>query len=1017
MVSAATPIALTPPTRVRVGSAALFQAFFVAGVAVLKAAAVAMVVARLGAQALPPIYIAAAVVTAAVAPVQGRLFHNATPPRTWLLLSALVTCGLGWLASGGTAAFVVALFLWAELYATLTALRFWGAMGEIFDPRQSKDVFAKVSGAGMAGSVLGGLFAVSVGEQLGSLGFVLLGAASMVSLRLVASRLNLGLCKSEGQGRQRPEGSVTLLRKDNYAQALALLAALMSVLTIGADYAFRLRAGAMLSENQLAALFGEVNLWVGAGAMLFQFFLAGRMLRRFGIFRYLLVVPTACLGLAGASVAAAGVWPVFALKVVETIGSLSINPTALQLLYAPLPDSSRQIARASIDGMVRKGGLAVAGMLLWALGGIPNGPLALGMVGVAGVALLVAVARLKYLYVGALDARLRRARWSGDIVFDGNAKEVLLAALASKQQPRVLLAMSLLESQSPEALRAKLPELLRHPSERVRERAVQLAERNEAVEVISELRRMVQEEARRPRYAAVQALSTLDPAAIEVLRPLLSAKEPGLRAAIIAALVRRELALQQSNSEATQALAAILAAGGAAPAAERREAARLLVHLADTGLVRSRYAAHLEIYLCDEDASVRRIAAAAAKKTRLLNLVPALVDMLGRPAERRAAREALAAYGDDIVPVLAYVLNHRTMPASIRHEVPRMLRYVGTAAAADVLLFSNIQDDAVLRYRIALALSRMRRQHTSMPMDAERIEQAIGRRIDAYMYYSAAIEEMAASLPPTALMLRALQDRLRQNLEIIFRLLGLLAPHDTIMRAYGHLAEPNGRARAYALELLENIVPAPLCQRVLALLEPAVRPTDSPKATEARLNELAQSRDETLAKLAAYTAVELAISPREEQERGVPDNVIEKVFLIEGVDIFAQSDVDDLMALASIAKEKHYTAGASIYETGDAGNAVYVIVDGRVRIEKDGQSIITLGATESFGETSLLDGAPRPASAIAAAETRVLWIERQDFLDLVSDRPELLKAVFSAVSRNLRRVLEVVAAGKLELHS
>ena len=42
-----------------------------------------------------------------------------------------------------------------------------------------------------------------------------------------------------------------------------------------------------------------------------------------------------------------------------------------------------------------------------------------------------------------------------------------------------------------------------------------------------------------------------------------------------------------------------------------------------------------------------------------------------------------------------------------------------------------------------------------------------------------------------------------------------------------------------------------------------------------------------------------------------------------------------------------------------------------------------------------------------------LWIDRQDFLDLVSDRPELLRGVFAAVSRNLRRVLETAAAGKL----
>ena len=49
---------------------------------------------------------------------------------------------------------------------------------------------------------------------------------------------------------------------------------------------------------------------------------------------------------------------------------------------------------------------------------------------------------------------------------------------------------------------------------------------------------------------------------------------------------------------------------------------------------------------------------------------------------------------------------------------------------------------------------------------------------------------------------------------------------------------------------------------------------------------------------------------------------------------------------------------------GDAGDAVYIIIDGAVRIDKDGQEILSLQSAESFGETSLLDGAPRYATAM-----------------------------------------------------
>ncbi|MHB8874959.1 MAG: cyclic nucleotide-binding domain-containing protein, partial [Myxococcaceae bacterium] len=60
-------------------------------------------------------------------------------------------------------------------------------------------------------------------------------------------------------------------------------------------------------------------------------------------------------------------------------------------------------------------------------------------------------------------------------------------------------------------------------------------------------------------------------------------------------------------------------------------------------------------------------------------------------------------------------------------------------------------------------------------------------------------------------------------------------------------------------------------------------------------------------------------------------------------------------------------------------------------------------------EVSLLDGSPRPNDAVAAEDVTVLVIDRRDFLDLISDRPELLKGVFRAVSRQLKVMLDLPA--------
>ena len=64
-------------------------------------------------------------------------------------------------------------------------------------------------------------------------------------------------------------------------------------------------------------------------------------------------------------------------------------------------------------------------------------------------------------------------------------------------------------------------------------------------------------------------------------------------------------------------------------------------------------------------------------------------------------------------------------------------------------------------------------------------------------------------------------------------------------------------------------------------------------------------------------------------------------------------------------------------------------------------------AKETFGDVSLLDGAPRPTDVVATEDTRVLVIDRRDFLDLLSDRPELLTGFFRAVSQQLRTLIDL----------
>jgi hypothetical protein len=354
-------------------------------------------------------------------------------------------------------------------------------------------------------------------------------------------------------------------------------------------------------------------------------------------------------------------------------------------------------------------------------------------------------------------------------------------------------------------------------------------------------------------------------------------------------------------------------------------------------------------------------------------------------------------------------------------ELPRVLRDMGTSAAANALLHSNIRDTAALHQRIGVALSAMRRADPQLAMDVDWVREAIGRRLEAYEHYAPVLADLRAKLAPSSLVVRAVNDRCDQALEVAFRLLALLAPHDQVMDAHHRLRGGGPAERSFAAELVENLLPArALRSRFAAAVDGYHRHAapGRPEAVEGRLAELLRAEDPVLRACARRAARELGLSiklPSYEKADEMSEQVVETMFLLEGVELFGTSGVDEIAALAAIAREQRVPAGQAVFRQGDPGDKFFVIVAGTVRVEREGQVYFRLSAKDSFGEVSLLDGAPRPADVVAETDCHLLAIDRHEFLDLVSDRPELLQGVLAQLAHHLRLILEGPGGAKVTL--
>ena len=131
-------------------------------------------------------------------------------------------------------------------------------------------------------------------------------------------------------------------------------------------------------------------------------------------------------------------------------------------------------------------------------------------------------------------------------------------------------------------------------------------------------------------------------------------------------------------------------------------------------------------------------------------------------------------------------------------------------------------------------------------------------------------------------------------------------------------------------------------------------------------------------------------------------NNLEKALSLRAAPLFASLSAETLLPVAAMCSEVSLERGEVLFEAGDIGDALYVLVDGAVEVVKGGDVIARLDAGECVGEMAALDYEPRSATVRAAAATHLVRLERNDLMDLLTDYPELVRNLASVLVERIR---------------
>ncbi len=796
--------------------------------AMLETARDALFLDKLPAKHLPLAYLAIAALALvvsklnqqAIARVSRRLLLSAS-----LLVGGLITASFFHFTRAADPLTLGALYVWCGLLATIVVVQFWLQLADVLDVSQAKRVFAVIGAGGLVGATLGSVLA-------GALLAVVHDARVLLpvsgGLFVVAAILSLGFKNAaeteEPRRRRHPPPARTstlqMVRSDGYLSRLFFMVLVGAVLVTGVDYLFKatVAAEAKAAGWELGSFFARYYAVVNGLSLLVQLLLAQRLLRMVGVSRALWLLPgLLLLGSLGFALTV-GLLPVLLLKGSDGALRHSVHRTASEILYLPLQRNVRERFKAFAEAVGQRGGQALASLIILAATSLSATPQIIGLGLVAIAALwVVTMIGLQPRYLELFRKQLRDGMLDRDVDIpdlDLASFELLVSTLSAEDDAEVIAALEMFESYGKTDLVPAL--ILYHPSREVVLHGFEMFAKSDRQDVRRLISRLLGHEDEQIRAAALRTLSATE-ADEERLRQHLDDSSPAVRCTALVCLISAGLA---DERETTVALRKMVRGdcGGT-----RMALARALRQLPST-----RFAwVYEELGQLEEEGLAIEVAhsIAAAPDARF---VPLLVPMLALRGARSAARRALVAIGEPALAELTEALHHQPHAQVIRIHLPRTIsQFANHQAAAALLAALPDEEDSRVVFKILRGLGAMRASDPTIPIDREVLlevaRQTLERAVTA-LHWRLGVEQVVAveqaALTPAAELLLALLDEHEQAaMQRVFRLLHVIEPTQQFRIIYDGLRSSDSKAKASSRELLSHVVPPPLRDGILAMVD------------------------------------------------------------------------------------------------------------------------------------------------------------------------------------------------------
>ena len=782
----------------------------------LKPARDSLFLIEIGPKDLPYVYILLAVVSIPVTQLLTSMMKRNSIKSViiWTLgILAVNILLLRWLFQYDMPWIYMTFYIWVGIFGILVISLFWILANSVFKPAQSKRIFPFLT----LGAILG---AIS-GSEASSL-VVTLGGVSTENLLYICLVL-LAFCmiilwllpveseKGPGSDEYTQEASAVKAAKkiiqSPYQLMVALMIGLTMMTTTFTDYQFKALAfDAYPAKSDLTSFMGTFYAGISLASLGIQVLLSTQIIKRLGLRGAILSRPVGMM--AGAVLMA--IEPVLAsvviLNGVDGATRYSIDKTGRELLFLPLSQNVKEQTKIFIDIFVDRFSRGLGGVLLLGFIAIFNWSVYLLTYVVITLLLVWIILGIKARrgYVNKFRHSVQKQLIGTDSIAlnldEPTIYSVIKESLQSESESQILHTLYLLEEADVDKVAGELRELLYHSSRDIKLKALQLLQDVDTLNLTDEIKELLSDSDPEIRLETIYYLcrhSREDPTT--VIKSYLSHDDTKLRSAALGCASKH-------GGSATDLVEPdffdrLLDQHGKDETVIKAQIAEALGYIEDDKIARK----YLTKLLDDKHPAVVKKAIASMGRQQNDRFIPELINRLSDKEYRNEIRKALAAFGTDYLILYKDRFFDSSLDLEVRKGIPGIFAYLPQQKTVDQLLAMIDIEHPDLRYHIIKTLNKLVLRDSELVMSSGKIREVI--RQEALKFFKLlAIKDLQPADRPNRILLKALEEKMAQTQERLFRLLGLIYDAKDMFGTYLALQSLSSEKRSAAIEFLDNIL-------------------------------------------------------------------------------------------------------------------------------------------------------------------------------------------------------------------